>query len=82
MIWLEFTSLTVDVFFFNVGYCFFFEPTRRLQLAYATTMGAYAALSSQAFAYAAYAREVLCGLCLRDFSLRQIFELGNGHLMG
>ena len=39
-------------------------------------------LSSKAFAYAAYAREVLCGLCLRDFSLGQIFELGNGHLMG
>ena len=46
------------------------------------TMGAYAALSSKAFAYAAYAREVLCGLCLHDFSLGQIFELGNGHLMG
>ena len=30
---------------------------QRLQLAYTTTMGAYAALSSQAFAYAAYARE-------------------------
>ncbi len=69
--------------FFRCGlFVFFLEPTQRLQLAYATTMGAYAMLSSKAFAYAAYAREVLCGLCLRDFSLGQIFELGNGHLMG
>lgn len=60
----------------------FLVKTQRRQLAYATIMGGYAALSSKAFAYTAYAREVFCRLCLRDFSLRQILELGNGHLMG
>ena len=52
-----------------------------LPLAYATTttMGAYATLSSKVFACSAhYAREVLCGLCLRDLSFRQLFEIGNG----
>ena len=49
---------------------FFLEPTRRLQVAYATTIrGA----KLQSFCLRSHAR-----LCLRDFSLRQIFELGNG----
>ena len=34
------------------------------------------------FAYTAYAGEVLCRHGRRDFSVRQIFKLGNGHLIG
>ena len=36
--------------------------------------------SSKALAYLAYAREVLCRLCLSDFSLRQIFESGMANI--
>lgn len=55
------------------------------QVAYTTSMGAYAAPSSKVFPYAAYAHQGFSTLSLRGFNLRQIgyilFELGNRHFM-
>ena len=46
-----------------------------LQLAYATTMGAYAELSSKAFAYAAYAREACADFAYATYVLGRFLNL-------